>query len=628
MQKRVIRLFTVTIFLLLFTAIVPISSFAAGAAQISGGNPYSPAYQHPYRHGAVPTISQLNKMRAYQSAHPNIAAASANTLSYGGGIDGIGVTSGPEKVYLVFYGTQWGTQGTDSNGNLTFSNDSAGAAPRLQNMFKGLGTGNELWSGVMTQYCDGSGVSAGATSCPSNAAHVPYPTGGVLAGVWYDNSAAEPQTASGHQLAVEAINAAAHFGNTTAASNRYAQYDILSAHGTNPDNWLTGGFCAWHDYNGDTTLSGGAASSPYGDIAFTNMPYVLDQGASCGENFVNSGSAGTLDGFTIVNGHEYSETITDQNPAGGWTNASSGQENADECAWISSGQGASANVTMGNGSYAMQSTWSNDTNRCDISHPIVGGGGGGSNDFSISASPSSLTIAQGNSGSSTISTAVTSGSAGTVSLSASVSPSGPTASLSPTSVTAGNSATLTVSVGSSVATGNYTVTVTGTEGSATHSTSVTVTVTSSGGGGGNSITNGGFETGNFTGWTRSGTTSISTTAHSGSFSAMVGGSSPTNGNSSIKQTFTAASGTTTLTFWYLVNCPDLVQYDWATATLRDNTTGRTVTILPRTCNTNNTWVKVTTSVTAGHSYTLTLISHDDDYFADPTYTLYDDVAVN
>jgi len=25
----------------------------------------------------------------------------------------------------------------------------------------------------------------------------------------------------------------------------------------------------------------------------------------------------------------------------------------------------------------MQSTWSNDTNRCDISHPIVTGGGGG-----------------------------------------------------------------------------------------------------------------------------------------------------------------------------------------------------------------------------------------------------------
>ncbi|MDE3073560.1 MAG: hypothetical protein KGJ63_12615, partial [Pseudomonadota bacterium] len=105
-------------------------------------------------------------------------------------------------------------------------------------------------------------------------------------------------------------------------------------------------------------------------------PYVYDMGSSCGENFVNSGAAGTLDGFSIVNGHEFAETVTDQNPAGGWTNQikgsrSKGQEDGDECAWISSGTGKSADVVMGTGSFAMQSTWSNDTNECDISHPIV-----------------------------------------------------------------------------------------------------------------------------------------------------------------------------------------------------------------------------------------------------------------
>ena len=256
--------------------------------------------------------------------------------------------------------------------------------------------------------------------------------------------------------------------------------------------------------------------------------------------------------------------------------------------------------------------------------PSCGGGGGG-NDFSINANPASLSIVQGNNGTSTISTAVTSGSAATVNLSASVSPAGPTASLNPTSVTAGNSSTLTVSVGASVATGSYTVTVTGTEGSVSHSTSVTVNVTSANG---NSITNGGFETGDFTGWTRSGTTSISTTAHSGNFSAMLGSTSPTNGNSSITQTFTAASGTTKLSFWYQVHCPDTVQFDWATATLKDNTTGTTTTILPRTCNNNNTWVQVTATITAGHSYTLTLTNRDDNFTGDPTFTLFDDVAVN
>ncbi|HEX6776953.1 MAG TPA: hypothetical protein VF099_02075, partial [Ktedonobacterales bacterium] len=251
------------------------------------------------------------------------------------------------------------------------------------------------------------------------------------------------------------------------------------------------------------------------------------------------------------------------------------------------------------------------------------------NDFSISANPTSLSIAQGSNGTSTISTAVTSGSAGTVSLTASVSPSGPTASLNPTSVTAGGSSTLTVTVGSTVATGTYTVTVTGTEGSATHSATVTVTVTSSGGGGG--IVNGGFETGSFSGWTTSGAaTSISTTAHSGSFSGEAGASTSTNGDSNIIQTFTVPTGNGALSFWYEVVCPDTVTFDWATATLKDNTTGTTSTILGKTCTNNHTFVKVSASVIAGHSYTLTLTSHDDNFNnpPDPTFTLFDDVTLS
>ena len=235
---------------------------AAGtqARSVHVTNPYSPAYQHPYRNGVVPTRPQYAKMQQWSRSHPH--AASANNLNYGGGIDGIGVTTGHEKVYLVFYGSQWGTQGTDGSGNITLSGDTNGEAPYLQKLIKGLGTNNELWSGVMTQYCDG--VATGSQSCPgSNTQHVAYPGGGALSGVWVDESTASPGTASGHQLGVEAVNAAAHFGNTTAAANRNVQYVILSPTGTNPDNWLTSGFCAWHDYNGDATLSGGPVSSPF-----------------------------------------------------------------------------------------------------------------------------------------------------------------------------------------------------------------------------------------------------------------------------------------------------------------------------------------------------------------------------
>src|SRR5262249_25460587 len=75
-------------------------------------------------------------------------------------------------------------------------------------------------------------------------------------------------------------------------------------------------------------------------------------------------------------------------------------------------------------------------------------------------------------------------------------------------------------------------------------------------------------------------------------------------------------------FWlyYKVICPDTLTYDWAPATLTDNTANGTVTILPKTRSNSGVWTHVTTALTAGHSYTLTLTSHDDDYPGDATYT--------
>jgi len=591
---------------------------AAGtqARSVTVTNPYSPAYHHSYRNGVVPTRSQYAKMQQWSRSHPH--PASANNLNYGGGIDGIGVTTGHEKVYLVFYGSQWGTQGTDGNGNITLSGDPNGEAPYLQRMIKGLGTNNELWSGVMTQYCDG--VATGSQSCPaSNTQHVAYPSGGALAGVWVDESTASPGTASGHQLGVEAVNAAAHFGNTTAASNRNVQYVILSPTGTNPDNWLTSGFCAWHDYNGDATLSGGPVSSPYGDIAFTNLPYITDAGTSCGQNFVNSN--GTLDGVSIVGGHEYAETITDQNPPGGYTD-SSGNENGDKCAWITPGtSGGSFDLSLATGTFAMQTTWANDGSggigACEASHAIVSNGGGGN------------TVTVTNPGNQT----GTVGKAVSLQISASDSASGQTLSYSAIGLPAGlsinSSSGLISGTPTTAGTSSVTVTAKDTTG-ASGSASFTWTISSSGGGG-NVIVNGGFETGSLSGWTAGGAAHGVTTTnpHGGRYAALLGlPNTPTNGNSSIAQTFTAPSGSSHLNFWYNVHCPDTLTYDWATATLRDNTTGHTTTVLARTCNTNNTWVQVTASITAGHSYTLTLISHDDNYPGDPTSTEYDDVSTS
>ena len=301
------------------------------------------------RFGLIPTMG--HRLAA--------AAAQGGPLFFGGGNAGIGVTIGHPQVFMVFWGSQWGANSTDQAGDTTFSNDPSAAAPFLQGFFKGLGTNNELWSGVMTQYCEG--VAKGATTCPAGAAHIGYPTGGALAGVFVDTAQAAPQQASEQQMAAETVVAAQHFGNTTAASNRSAQYVLVFPTGTNPGGFNAGGgFCAFHS----------ATGSQFGELAFTNMPYVSDAGGSCGQNLVNPGAAGVRDGFGLATSHEYAETITDQVPGGGWV-AADGEENGDLCAFLTNGPGRAQNIALSTGSFPVQSTFSNDDGACAISHPIV-----------------------------------------------------------------------------------------------------------------------------------------------------------------------------------------------------------------------------------------------------------------
>ncbi|SFS00060.1 serine protease [Dyella sp. OK004] len=379
-----------------FSALLTLAASAV-ATEGNSGNQAAQKNSHAYRHGVV--VPANKDIINYRKSHDGLmvatpaakAAAAANLMSYGGGdANGNGVTSGKPRVYLVVYGNQWGNLTTDAaTGLVSLSKDNAGVVPYLQKFFKGLGTGGELWSGVMTQYCDGPNVTAGATVCPNNASFVGYPTGGAYAGIWYDNAAASPSSATSAQLAAEAVAAAKHFGNTTAASNRYVQYVILSPTGSTPDGFNTpnGTFCAYHSSTSDANA---------GSIAYTNMPYVNDIDAggqyTCGEHGVNAGAAGTLDGFSITEGHEYAETITDQffpnGNAAGWTDPN-GQENGDLCALAAGG--ALQNMKSGQGSFAVQGTWSNDTAKCEFVHAIVGAAVGGTPTANFSATTNGLT---------------------------------------------------------------------------------------------------------------------------------------------------------------------------------------------------------------------------------------------
>jgi hypothetical protein len=100
------------------------------------------------------------------------------------------------------------------------------------------------------------------------------------------------------------------------------------------------------------------------------------------------------------------------------------------------------------------------------------------NDFTVKTSPSSVSVMQGQSTTTTISTQVTSGSSQSVNLSASGLPPGATASFSPNPINSGQGSTMTVSTSASTPAGTYTVNVKGTGTSTTYTTSMSLNVIS------------------------------------------------------------------------------------------------------------------------------------------------------
>ncbi len=308
---------------------------AGGPRLIEEGQP--PASIHA-------TVEDAQRARAGDTRPSSVkGATTSSNLSYHGGSGGVGVETAP-KVFLIFWGSQW-------NNN----NDPSGEAVTLQSFYTGVG--GSAWLNSVIQYCQG--VPTGTVVCNGAGQPAGNQPVSMLAGVWYDNASAAPTHPRQSQFANEAARAAAHFANTSAASNASVQYVIATATRNNSSGFGTQ-YCAYHS----------ATSSSYGKLAYTNLPYITDAGTSCGANFNGLGADA---GITIVGGHEFAETVTDQFPSTGWLD-SGGSENGDKCAWISSGQGAAAGTTFLNGStFPVQSLWSNAFNSgaggCVLSYP-------------------------------------------------------------------------------------------------------------------------------------------------------------------------------------------------------------------------------------------------------------------
>lgn len=296
------------------------------------------------------------------------------------------------KQYLVYWG--WGQSGAWPSGTnctseaitegaltATLPCDPDGAGKYMADFLQQAGGTN--WAGVSTQFyeTDSSGNKSFIANDPN-----------LLAGIWVDDSNPNtlPKTnlnnAAGSTntltvLAREAQAAVQHF-NITDLQN--ADIVIVQPPGLSDPNAISQGYCAFHDYVWPGVESGAYNGLTQG-IVFSNIPYQLAINSSgtnvCGENAVNSGSRGKLDGFSIVLGHEMEEAITDPGAEdvvgsgtspthlGGWYDTLDANENGDKCAWVgldpTTGQGtfpipgALGNIT-GNGgdTFAVQSLWS------------------------------------------------------------------------------------------------------------------------------------------------------------------------------------------------------------------------------------------------------------------------------
>jgi hypothetical protein len=216
--------------------------------------------------------------------------------------------------------------------------------------------------------------------------------------------------------------------------------------------------------------------------------------------------------------------------------------------------------------------------------------------FAISASPTSLSVAAGGTGTSTISTTVSGGFNSAVSLSASGLPSGVTAAFSPTSIAApgSGSSTLTFTASSTAAAGTSTITINASGGSVSHSTTVSLTITS-GGTTTQIIGNPGFENGstNTAPWTlTSGVINNSTSEppHAGSWDAWMDGYGATHTDTALQQvTIPAAATAATLTFFLHIDTAETsttTAFDTLTVQVR-NSSGTVLSTLATFSNLNH-----------------------------------------
>ena len=245
----------------------------------------------------------------HQNAQPDIL------LNYGNGP----VLQKP-KMYLIFWGYK-------------SAGDPDAVKALMINYAKSIGGSG--YNNIYTQYYGPGTV------------YIKNPAG-QYGGSWSDNTNAVPLHPTDAQVAQEALNGIAHF-TAKHPYNINGSYVVLTPHGHSSSGFGTQ-WCAYHSatsYNGKL-------------VSYTNMPYTPDAGQSCGANIISppGDESGVDEGMTIVEGHEYGESVTDPNPPQGWYNGQYG-EIGDICAWQNI-----QNDPFKTNSYTAQPMFSNASQSC------------------------------------------------------------------------------------------------------------------------------------------------------------------------------------------------------------------------------------------------------------------------
>jgi len=346
------------------------------------------------------------------------AMVTGNGINYNGGP----VMHGTVNVYFIWYGN-W-SQDTQANTILTYWAQNIGGSP---------------YENINTTYGDPNGNVSGLISYGGSTADT-----GSLGTSLSDSS-----------IGTLVRNA---LGSGKLPTDSNGVYFVLTAPGVKETSGFLTQYCGWH-----TAASINGANIKYAFVGDAAGPSL----GSCSVQSTSPNGDAAVDAMASVMSHELEEAASDPN-LNAWYD-SSGNENADKCAWnfgstYSAPGGGQANMKLGTRDFLIQQNWLNaNGGGCALSYSVAP-------DFSISVSPTSQTVPStgGTTGNYTITETPSGGFGGTVGYGLSGLPAGAIASAIVNGVF-----NITVA---GTAQGNYPFTITGTSGSLVHTITATLVV--------------------------------------------------------------------------------------------------------------------------------------------------------